>query len=73
MFLLDVYDVDFTLGRSMSWLPQDWVSFLWGAVVAGVGILASGFFKKLGEDLYAWSKRKVVPDKPEPVRVEEIG
>ncbi len=54
----------------MSWLPQDWVSFLWGAVLAGVGILASSFFKKLGEDLYAWTKRKVVPTKPQPVRVE---
>lgn len=54
----------------MSWLPQDWVSFLWGAVIAGIGILSSGFFKKLGEDLYAWSKRKVLPANPEPVRVD---
>lgn len=54
----------------MSWLPQDWVSFAWGAVVAGSGILASGFFKKVGEDIYAWLKQKVRPTPPEPMQIE---
>jgi hypothetical protein len=54
----------------MSWLPQDWVSFAWGAAVALAGLLASGFATKLGEDVYQWLKGKIRPPKPEPVRVE---
>lgn len=51
-------------------MPTDAVSFFWGFIVAAVAILASGFLKAAGADLYTWLKNKISPPPIEPILVE---
>ncbi len=48
----------------MSILPTDFTSFVWGAVIAGAAIYASGFLKKAGEQTYTSLHEKLSPPKP---------
>ncbi len=53
----------------MSFLPTDWLSFLWGLAVGALGLLFTGALKKGGEDVYAAVKERLFPTPPEPIRV----
>ncbi len=46
----------------MSFLPDDFPSFLWGAGVGACVLFATGFLKKAGEHSFEWTKRKFTPD-----------
>lgn len=54
----------------MNWLPHDFVSFIWGLVVAGLAALLSGFFQGIGKDGWQSLKRKLFPKTPDPIEVE---
>ena len=54
----------------MSFFPTDWVSFLWGVVLAGMAAFSTGFLKKAGEHAFAAIEKKFNPGKPEPVQVD---
>lgn len=58
----------------MSWLPSDLPSFLWGFAVAGAGLIATGFFREVGKELWVRLKNKYFPEPappPEPVQVDQ--
>jgi hypothetical protein len=40
---------------------MDIKSFLFGALLAGVGLFFTGFLRKAGEELYAWAKKRIYP------------
>ncbi len=57
----------------MSWLPHDTTSFLWGLAIATVGIIATGFLREAGKELWVALKRRYfppAPPPPEPVQVD---
>lgn len=57
----------------MNWLPQDFPSFLWGLVLAVIGMVATGFLREAGKELWALVKKKYFPHPPlppEPVQVD---
>jgi hypothetical protein len=60
---------NFWIGSHADWLSGP--GLLWaGTVLLGIATLfAKGFLKKLGEDCYAWIKRKLFRGPPEPARV----
>lgn len=43
---------------SMSGLPSDLTSFLWGIGLGVIGAFGAGFLKRAGEDSYLWLKNK---------------
>ena len=54
----------------MSFLPTDFISFIWGAVLGAVAALATGFLAKAGEHFFAVVLAKVNPKPPGPVQVD---
>ena len=57
----------------MSWLPGDLPSFLWGVVVAAAGLIATGFLREAGKELWVRLKSRYFPEPappPEPVQVD---
>lgn len=57
----------------MNWLPSDPLSFLWGLVVASVAIVATGFLREAGKELWGALKKRFFPPpapEPEPVQVD---
>ena len=54
----------------MVFLPTDWSSFAWGALVGGVAAFATGFLKKAGEQAFGLLSNKLNPKTPEPVQVD---
>ena len=45
----------------MSFLPTDWPSFLWGALIGGLGAFFLSFFSKAGEAAFEYLKGKRSP------------
>lgn len=54
----------------MSFLPTDWNSFAWGALIGGIAAFSTGFLKKAGEHTFSWLASKVNPKPPEPEKVD---
>lgn len=54
----------------MNWLPHDLPSFLWGLAVAVVGVIASGFLREAGKELWSALKIRIAPPPPEPMQVD---
>ena len=54
----------------MSFLPNDWPSFAWGAAIAGVAAFGTGFLKKAGEHSFTQVAAKLNPKPPEPEQVD---
>jgi len=50
----------------MNWLPHDVPSFLWGLAVAVVGMVATGFLREAGKELWVTLKRRYFPPPPPP-------
>lgn len=46
----------------MNFLPTDITSFIWGIVSAGLVLVAGGFFREAGKDLWLWIKPKKAAD-----------
>lgn len=57
----------------MNWLPTDVPSFLWGLLVAVIGMVATGFLREAGKELWAVLKKRWFPPPsppPEDVQVD---
>ena len=57
----------------MNWLPKDLPSFLWGLVIAVIAIVATGFLREAGKELWSTLKKKLFPPptpETEPVQVD---
>lgn len=46
------------------------MEFLFGVITGAVAMLAVGFFREAGKDLYSFFKKKKYPGKPEPKLVD---
>lgn len=55
----------------MDFLPSDLASFVWGFVLAAIGIFSTKVVQKAADDFYSWSKNKIFPKPPEPIEVEQ--
>jgi hypothetical protein len=58
----------------MSWFPSDLPSFLWGVAVAVPGLIATGFFREAGKELWIRFRNRYFPEPsppPEPVQVDQ--
>ena len=56
--------------QTMSFLPTDLVSFIWGIVLALLGAFFTGFFKKAGEHGYEAVRARLLPPPKQPVEVD---
>jgi hypothetical protein len=54
----------------MTFLPTDWPSFLWGAIVGLLAAFFTGFFTKAGEHAYTAVHSKLFPKPMEPIEVD---
>lgn len=54
----------------MSLLPTDLVSFLWGILIAAIGIVLTGFLREAGRELWHAIKRRLNPPTPDDVLVD---
>lgn len=50
----------------MNWLPNNIPSFIWGFAVAIVGMVATGFLREVGKELWGVFKKKYFPASPPP-------
>ncbi len=46
-----------------------WLSYLLGVISGVAAVILSAFFGEAGKDLYAWSKHKIRPPAPKPLKV----
>ena len=56
----------------MDWLPNDVPSFLWGVAVAGVVMVATGFLREAGKDLWIALKKRYFPPPPPPLEPVQV-
>lgn len=54
----------------MSFLPTDWPSFVWGALIGAIAAFGTGFLKKAGEHAFTHVAGKVNPKLPEPEQID---
>lgn len=54
----------------MFFLPSDWPSFIWGALIGAVAAFVTGFLKKAGEHAYSSVEAKLNPKPPEPIQID---
>lgn len=54
----------------MNWLPTDFISFIWGLIIAALAIIGTGFLREMGKELWFAFKRRINPPPPEPILVD---